>query len=406
MSDHGSAGRMVSLVPITWDNGFPLIGLPGNLRKAPNTWVKPDTGVNQQPTPSFVRDETFNGAKFNPLWQWNHVPDDTKWSLTEKRGVLRLHSLPAASFYNARNSLSQRPPAPESIMTVEIDTAGMQAGDTAGLGLISTPYAWIGVVKSAEGTTLQRVNGTTGGGARGNPTPATVTPTLGPANPPTHLWLRIHCDFDTDQAVFSWSADGKTFTALGDPFTMTFQLTTFQGVRPALFHYNASGQPGGYVDFDNYVVQEPRARGIEREIPLGKTIVLTSGADGSFLAADASGAALVNVAAEASGAVPAAAKFQVVDVGLGRVALKAGNGKFVAVDNEQTVLKSLGSAKPGIAESFQWVNLLRGDTMLMALTNHRYLATIPNTPGPVTATALGASPARRSGAEFKWKTIE
>ena len=406
MSDHGSAGRMVSLVPITWDNGFPLIGLPGNLRKAPNTWVKPNTGVKQPPTPSFVRDENFNGAKFNPLWQWNHVPDDTKWSLTEKRGVLRLHSLPAASFYNARNSLSQRPPAPESIMTVEIDTAGMQAGDTAGLGLISTPYAWIGVVKSAEGTTLQRVNGTTGGGARGNPTPATVTPTLGPANPPTHLWLRIHCDFDTDQAVFSWSADGKTFTALGDPFTMTFQLTTFQGVRPALFHYNASGQPGGYVDFDNYVVQEPRARGIEREIPLGKTIVLTSGADGSFLAADASGAALVNVAAEASGAVPAAAKFQVVDVGLGRVALKAGNGKFVAVDNEQTVLKSLGSAKPGIAESFQWVNLLRGDTMLMALTNHRYLATNPNTSGPVTATALGASPARRSGAEFKWKTVE
>ena len=46
MSDHGSAGRMVALVPITWDNDFPLIGLPGNLRKAPNTWVKPDTGYH------------------------------------------------------------------------------------------------------------------------------------------------------------------------------------------------------------------------------------------------------------------------------------------------------------------------------------------------------------------------
>jgi hypothetical protein len=114
MSDHGSAGRMVSLLPITWDGGFPLIGLPGNLRKAPNTWVKPDTGVKQEPVPSFVRDENFNGTKFNPHWQWNHVPDDTKWSLTEKPGVLRLHSLPAANFYNARNSLSQRPPAPES----------------------------------------------------------------------------------------------------------------------------------------------------------------------------------------------------------------------------------------------------------------------------------------------------
>ena len=46
MSDHGSAGRMVALVPITWDNDFPLIGLPGNLRKAPNTWIKPNTGYH------------------------------------------------------------------------------------------------------------------------------------------------------------------------------------------------------------------------------------------------------------------------------------------------------------------------------------------------------------------------
>src|SRR4029077_3938199 len=52
MSDHGSAGRMVALVPITRNDGFPLIGLPGNLRKAPNTWLKPGTGVKQDPSPA------------------------------------------------------------------------------------------------------------------------------------------------------------------------------------------------------------------------------------------------------------------------------------------------------------------------------------------------------------------
>ncbi len=51
---------------------------------------------------------------------------------------------------------------------------------------------------------------------------------------------------------------------------MTFQLRTFQGVRPALFNFNTAGQPGGYADFDNYTVEEPRARGIEREIPAGQ----------------------------------------------------------------------------------------------------------------------------------------
>jgi xylan 1,4-beta-xylosidase len=435
MSDHGSAGRMVALVPITWDNGFPLIGLPGNLRKAPNTWIKPNTGVNQDPRPAFIHDDDFDSGKLNPLWQWNHVPDDTKWSITEKPGVLRLYSLPANDFYAARNSICQRPPAPESIMTVELDTSGMVAGDTAGLALLSSPYAWIGVVKSAEGATLQMFDNTgSGGGRRGAPRVAgvppargegvspsnpnrgleardtrgqdgrdTKPPTMGPANPPQHLWLRVHCNFDNDQAIFSWSADGKEFTPLGDPFTMTFQLTTFQGVRPALFNYNTSGQPGGYADFDNYTVDEPRARGIEREIPMGKTITLTSGADGSLLAADTQTNALVNVAADAAAQN---AKFQVVDLGLGRVALKAGNGKVVSAGEGGVVLRDLAGAKPGDAESFQWVNLMRGDTMLMSLTNHQYLAAQPNSPGPVTVTATGPQSARKGGACFKWRAVE
>ena len=300
MSDHGSAGRMVSLVPVTWDDGFPLIGLPGNLRKAPNTWIKPDTGHTQEPKPAFIHDDDFDSGRLNPHWQWNHVPDDSKWSMTEKPGVLRLHSLPAADFYSARNSLCQRPPGPESIMTVEMDTSGMVAGDTAGLALLSSPYAWIGVVKSAEGPTLQMYSSSQPRPPIRPPRLRAVQanePVVSPTAPPEHLWLRVHCNFDNDQAVFSWSADGKKFTPLGNPFTMTFQLTTFQGVRPALFHYNTSGQSGGYVDFDNYTVDEPRARGIEREIPLGKTIVLTSGADGSVLAADLEASTLVNLPA-------------------------------------------------------------------------------------------------------------
>ena len=409
MYDHGSAGRMIALVPITWDNDFPLIGLPGNLRKAPNTWIKPNTGCTQDPKPAFIHDDNFDSGKLNPEWQWNHVPDDSKWSLTEKPGVLRLHSLPANDFYGARNSICQRPPAPESIMTVELDTSGMVAGDTTGLALLSSPYAWIGVVKSADGMTLQMYNSPRRGrgfgrrGAAQTPVPDNP-PVISPTKPPKHLWLRVHCNFDTDKAVFSWSGDGKEFTPLGNRFTMTFQLITFQGVRPALFNYNTSGQPGGYADFDNYTVEEPRARGIEREIPTGKTIVLTSGADGSFLAANLENSILVNFPAADS--VPANTKFQVIDLGLGCVALKAENGKVLSVANDGVVLKNLGDAKPGNAESFQWVNLMRGDTMLMSLTNHRYLATKPNESGPVSVSATGPNPARKGGACFKWKVVE
>jgi len=417
MSDHGSAGRMVSLVPITWDDGFPLIGLPGNLRKAPNTWLKPDTGFTQVPKPAFVHDDSFSGGKLNPLWQWNHVEDDRKWSLTEKPGVLRLHSLPATDFFSARNSLCQRPPAPESIMTVELDASGLTAGDTAGLALLCSPSAWIGVVKTAAGSSLQLSQPPPAGrgGGRGRRGGAAAVPARAPAvppiasvaDPPAHLWLRVHCNFDTDEAIFSWSANGREFAPLGNPWRIpAFQLTTFQGVRPSLFNFNTAGQPGGYADFARFTVDEPRARGLEREIPLGQTIALASGADGSFLAADPQGATLVNVAAGSSGAVPPDARFQVVDLGLGRVALKAVNGRFVSAGENGAILKNLAGAKPGEAESFQWVNLMRGDTMLMSLVNHRYLATKPNEPGPVSDTATGPTPARQGGEAFKWKVVQ
>jgi len=410
MSDHGSAGRMVSLVPITWDDGFPLIGLPGNLRKAPNTWLKPDTGYTQEPTPAYVPDDNFDNGKMNPHWQWNHVPDDSKWSLTEKPGVLRLHSLPAANFYNARNSLCQRPPGPESIMTVELDTTGLTDGDNAGLALLCNPYVWIGVVKTNDNTTLQLFTARGGGGGRGRRgggESAPEVPTVSPTPPPKHLWLRVHCNFDSDQAVFSWSADGKEFTELGNTWPIPgFQLQTFQGVRPSLFNYNTTGQPGGYADFDNYTVEEPRARGIEREIPVGKTITLTSGADGSYFAADTQSNILVNVAADSTAATAPNVKFQVVDLGLGRVAFKAANGRFVSASDDGVILKDLAGQKPGDAESFQWINLMRGDTAFMSLVNHRYLATKPNAPGQVTANATDVTPARKGGVCFKWKAVE
>ena len=405
MSDHGGGGRMISLVPVTWDNGFPLIGLPGNLRKAPNTWVKPNTGFTQAPAPAYVPDDNFDGGKMNPHWQWNHVPDDSKWSLTEKPGVLRLHSLAATSFWTARNSLCQRPPGPESIMTVELNTSGLAAGDHAGLALLNTPYVGLEVVKTAEGTTLQYFRGAAGGGRRNAAAPANNEPVVASKNPPAHLWLRVHCNFDLDQSVFSWSADGKQFTEVGEPFSSTFQLTTFQGVRPSLFNFNTSGEAGGYADFDNYTVEEPRARGIEREIPTGKTITLTSGADGSYLSANTESNALVNIPA-VDGSLPATVKFQVVDLGLGRVALKANNGSYVSVAESGVVLKDLGGKKPGDAESLQWINLMRGDTALMTLVNHRYLATKPKEPGVVTANATGPTPARKGGVSFKWKAVD
>ena len=237
---------------------FPAYRFAGKSSQSTNTWLKPDTGYVQEPKPAFIHSDNFDSGKLITDWQWNHVPDDTKWSLTENPGKLRLHSLPADNFYAARNSLCQRPPAPESIMTVELDTSGMVVGDTAGLALLNVPYAWIGVVKSEDGIAVQMLDNTSssggrggrgggfGGGRRGGGTPPTpAVPTISPDTPPAKIWLRVHCNFDTDDGIFSWSADGKEFKQLGEIYRMRYNYQgTFQGVRPALFNYNTSGQPG------------------------------------------------------------------------------------------------------------------------------------------------------------------
>jgi hypothetical protein len=301
--------------------------------------------------------------------------------------------LPADSFWTARNSLTQKPIGPESTATVELDASGLQTGDTGGLALLNAPYAWIALVKNSEGLTLRMFDQTN---YKTNDTSASSA----------HVWLRVACNFDIEKAVFSWSADGRKFVPFGEPFTMAFQLTTFQGVRLALFNYNDEGKPGGYADFDNFKLEEPRARDIERMIPVGETIRLGSGADGTLLAADTDSMSVVNVAADQPTASGENVRFRVVDLGRGRVALKTASGLFVSANENGVSLKELAGKMPGESESFQWINLMRGDTMLMSLVNHRYLATIPNRPGPVTVSSTGPQPDRKDGACFKWKSIE
>ncbi|HZZ56550.1 MAG TPA: glycoside hydrolase 43 family protein [Opitutaceae bacterium] len=211
MMDHNSVGRLTCLSPITWRGGWPYFGLPGNLTRSPLTWVKPDTGHTSAPHAPYERSDDFSGPRLNPVWQWNHAPDDTKWSLTEHPGALRLHALPARDFWTARNSLTQRAVGPESIATVEMNAAGLGAGDTAGLALLNLPYAWIGVRRGPIRTEIVWFDQTDG---RTQSLPFTAG----------RIWLQARCDFDAEQGSFGYSLDGVTFRPLGGVLTMAFQL--------------------------------------------------------------------------------------------------------------------------------------------------------------------------------------
>lgn len=383
MQDHNSVGRLTSLSPVIWRNGWPYFGLAGNLKRSPSIWVKPNTGHTDPAGAPYERNDDFAGPKLQMVWQWNHVPDDSKWSLSERPGYLRLHSLPAADFWWARNSLTQRAIGPESTATTELDGAGLKPGDVAGLALLNSPFAWLGLMRDGNDFAIAEYDHITGKTAR-----------LAAASP--HLWLRVHCNFDTEIAQFSYSSNGRDFQSLGPEFITVFQLRTFQGIRYALFHYNTGGAPGGFADFNFFHVDEPRPRGLTKPIPIAQSITLADLGSGNALAA-------VDGKLQSVSSSGAATVFHVVDRGKGRIALQTKNGRYVSVAGEgKSGEVTLKSGRPGDAETFQWVDLQRGDTLLLSLATHRYIVA-PKEPGAVAADHPGPEPDRKDGSCFAWK---
>lgn len=371
MYEGNSVGRLTALSPVTWTNGWPYFGLPGNLGRTPRVWVKPRASSPSKPTAPYVRTDEFSGPALVNIWEWNHVPDDAKWSLRERPGFLRLHSLPAADFWWARNSLTQRAIGPQSQPTTILETSGMQPGDVAGLALLNRPYAWIGVRRDDDGFWLEQFDQLSSDTARTQLSAGRV-------------WLRADCDFLTEQSTFSYSTDGTHFVAIGKSFGMLFQLKTFQGVRYALFHYNARGTAGGYVDFDAMHVVEPHARALSRPIPMGRSVSLESAGRDTPLAIDGQ------------------RHFTVVDRGLGRVALRSGS-RYLSVtpQTDSTSTVSLRAGAPRDGETFQWIETPYGDLTLMALSTHRYLRIERD--GRVTSDSRGPSPDRGEGTELQWR---
>jgi hypothetical protein len=339
--------------------------------------VKPKT---EQPTAikvPFVRNDDFNAGSLQPVWQWNHVPDDTAWSLKERAGYLRLHALPATSLWDARNTLTQRAIGPRSTPTVILDTSSMKDHDVAGLALFSRPYAWIGVERANGKVSLTQFDEQTNKRARVE-------------LEKDRVWLRAECDFLSERARFSYSTDGRKFIDFGEPFTMVFQLTTFQGVRYSLFSYNSSGARGGAADFDAFTVDQPSPRGLMREIPYGAHV--------QFVAAGESYG--LNVERDQLRAdVPSS--FEVIDRHLGRVALRS-QDLFLSVDTNGDAV--LSRASPYEAQAFQWIETPTGELVLMSLRTHRFLRIDPQTKH-VVADSPGPRPDNADGTRFLWSRV-
>lgn len=396
MMDFHSIGRTVTLAPITWKDGWPYLGLEGNLGRAPRTWFKPNVKATAEqleqqafkPHTPYNRNDDFNAKQLGRIWQWNHNPDDKMWAL--KGGKLRLNTMPADQLMWARNSLTQRVIGPSSITTVELYTKGMKDGDVAGLGNINVPCSWIGIVKEGKQLTLrwfEQVNNDT------------IDQPIELKN--QKIWLRMCGDYDDNQAEYSYSLDGEHFILMGHTMQLSYQLVTFQGSRHALFAFNKNGKNGGYAEFDNFTVVEPEADR-SNNIPYGKTIRIINLATERPMNAIAHGLMYDADAKDNSKQT----HFRLIDKGQGKVSLQCEDGRYVWVSGLGLPGDVRLTKDASKAEVFLWQDYLNGEFMLMSLRTHLYIGKSPTTGSPYSMDFKGADPARKNGAVLRWEEVK
>ena len=388
MMDFHSIGRTVTLAPITWKDGWPMLGLEGNLGRAPRTWIKPAI-ANVQPHAPYNRCDDFNGKALGRVWQWNHNPDDSKWSL--KNGRLRLLSMPAEQLMWARNTLTQRVIGPKSIVTVELFTKEMKDGDVAGLGNINVPCSWIGVVKDGKTISLrcfeQAINDT-------------VEVKSGEVKS-GKVWLRMVGAYDNDCAHYEYSLDGLQYQQLGREMPLSYQLISFQGSRHALFVFNHKGKNGGYAEFDNFTVEEPQADR-SGNIPYGKMFRIINLATEKPMIALPHGLIYDTDASDHS----VQTRFRIIDKGQGKVILQCEDGRYVFCSGYGIAGDVRLTTDESKAEVFLWQDYLNHEFMLMSMRTHKYIGKSPTTGSPYSMDFVGADPARRNGAVLRWELIK
>jgi beta-xylosidase len=244
--DYGSVGRIPYIVPMKWEDGWPVIGVDG---KVPETLNLP---ASKGLIPGIVASDEFSrhkGDRALPLvWQWNHNPDNTLWSVTKRKGYLRLTTGHIDTILvSARNTLTQRTIGPVCSGSTCIDVSNMKEGDFAGLCLLQRKFGQVGVKFNNGTKSIVMVNAQTGRQVEAKSVPLDQKT----------VYLKAECNFreKADIANFFYSLDGKTWTPIGSQLKMEYSMPHFMGYRFGLFNYSTK-TPGGFVDFDWFRIKD------------------------------------------------------------------------------------------------------------------------------------------------------
>lgn len=256
--DHGAVGRIPVLVPVTWQNDFPVFGENGRAPKEVTVKTERESYAYE---PLWCSDDfrytpdDSGKVRLKKPWQWNHTPDNALWSVTEKPGTLRIHSGKlSANVCQAVNTLTQRTVGEHCAAEVTLDGSGLREGDYAGICALQGNYGFIALTKEAGEyrlvTVEKKETEKPAGMGSFDAEPGEVTAEA--VIDGSKVTLRIECDFapGKDTAEFFWKTP-EGFEQLGGTKQLYFRLDHFVGCRFGLFLFSTK-ETGGVAEFSQF----------------------------------------------------------------------------------------------------------------------------------------------------------
>ncbi len=240
--DVGAVGRIPMLMPMTWENDRPVLGLDGRIaREICNLTTRP--GYKYQPL--WCSDD-FTDERLAAPWEWNHIP---RLDLVKTGGgELRIRTGKVTDcLTQARNILTQRALYPACAAEVTLDASGLRDGDTAGLCCLQSCWAYIGLIREEDGLRLvmrSRNRQEDDAGIERAALPWSSTT----------VRLRAEMRFGRGADVVRFFYETPAgWQPLGQPHQMCFLLDHFTGNRFGLFVHSGK-QSGGEAAFARFTM--------------------------------------------------------------------------------------------------------------------------------------------------------
>ncbi len=261
--DRGASGRMPVLLPVSWENSFPVLGVSGRMpesfcmeNKVPEYHYKPLVESDDFRDECAVNKERYGCFGFKSVWQFNHEPNLSLIQRDLSEGVLWITTDKLCkSLTQAKNTLTQRMYFPGCEGEVTVEAQYLKEGDYAGICAFQGCYGMVAVTrrdgrlylvmkaKKAVNKCLQDMEPD-----RGEEKEWELRPMQG-----NKIRLKVSADFagGKDEADFFYSDHNGNWQKIGITQSLYFKLDFFTGCRFGLFVY-ATKETGGRAGFSNF----------------------------------------------------------------------------------------------------------------------------------------------------------